>query len=218
MAKVEVDRLHELREARGWSQETLARKAGIDPKTLSSLLGGKECRIETLRLIADALGVKPAEIIKGAKTDPPPHLPKGLFKPSRFKARLRLDLDFNSYDELKDAHELIAVLMNRLEFSDEPDVTGFDEGSVLITLSMDGEDLEKLIQAYLRHRLDDLSIGAITVLSDEFQVPYNLPKTIDSELREQWQATRTADMPPEIPFDVDQPNEQSPKKSDNSAE
>lgn len=218
MAKVEADRLHELREARGWSQETLARKAGIDPKTLSSLLGGKECRIETLRLIADALGVQPAEIIKGAKTDPPPHIPKGLFKPSRFKARLRLDLDFNSYDELKDAHELIAVLMNRLEFPNEPDITGFDEGSVLITLSMDGEDLEKLIQAYLRHRLDDLHIGAITVLSDEFPMPYNLPKTIDAEVREQWQAVRRADSATEFPSDAEKPAERPQKTSDDSAD
>lgn len=218
MAKVEADRLHELREARGWSQETLARKAGIDPKTLSSLLGGKECRIETLRLIADALGVQPAEIIKGAKTDPPPNIPKGLFKPSRFKARLRLDLDFNSYDELKDAHQLIAVLMNRLEFPNEPDITGFDEGSVLITLSIDGEDLEKLINAYLRHRLDDLHIGAISVLSDEFEMPYNLPKNIDSEVRELWQAVRNADMTQDIRPHAGQPKDKQGNTNDTAAE
>lgn len=49
------------------------------------------------------------------------------------------------------------------------------------------------------YHLDDLPIGAITVLSDEFQMPYNLPKTIDSEICEQWQAVRNAYSAPEFP-------------------
>lgn len=218
MAKADVDAVQRLCDAKGWSHADLAKKTGVDEKTISSLFKGTEKQMATLRLVAEALGVEPAEIIKGAKTDAPPHLPKGLFKPSRFKARLRLDLDFNSYNELKDAHELIAVLMNRLEFSNEPDITGFDEGSVLITLSIDGEDLEKLINAYLRHRLDDLHIGAITVLSDEFPMPYNLPKTIDSEVREQWQAVRSADSATEFPSDAEKPAERPLKPLDDSAE
>lgn len=54
-------RVKELREAKGWSQEELARRVGVNSKTIynyeSGARGAKEPPLSTVRALADALGV-----------------------------------------------------------------------------------------------------------------------------------------------------------------
>lgn len=58
-------RLRELRLARELSQESLARKAGVDRTYVSSVERGKRnVSLETIYLLAEALGVHPAELLK----------------------------------------------------------------------------------------------------------------------------------------------------------
>jgi transcriptional regulator with XRE-family HTH domain len=53
-----------LRESKGWSQETLANKAGTSVKTISRLEnGGNEGRGGTMQKLAEALGVDLAELL-----------------------------------------------------------------------------------------------------------------------------------------------------------
>lgn len=53
-----------LRESKGWSQETLANKAGTSVKTISRLEnGGNEGRGGTMQKLAEALGVELAELL-----------------------------------------------------------------------------------------------------------------------------------------------------------
>lgn len=216
MALAKPDVISQLHQAKGWSQERLAEKAGIDPKTASNVMQGRSCKISTLALIAQALGVEPSKIIQGDFPDPESDTDRRsrsmTIKQRRSKARIRLDVDYNSYDELKDLSELIAVLMERIKAKDEVFVTDYAEGSVLVTLSMGHEDLEKLILAYLAHSLDDLPIGSITVLYDHGWRPSDLPQFVDSLTRDEWQAIRNSEIPPEVSPDVDTQSKSSHPK------
>ena len=53
--------LREVRENRLISVPELARKAGISPLTITRIEKGAPCRLETMRKILDALGLKPLE-------------------------------------------------------------------------------------------------------------------------------------------------------------
>jgi DNA-binding Xre family transcriptional regulator len=46
----------------GWNFKTLAEKSGVSRTTISLILSGKTCRIDTALKIANALGVKVGEI------------------------------------------------------------------------------------------------------------------------------------------------------------
>lgn len=59
-----LKRLRELREAQFWSQQDLADKAGVSRVTISRLETGLEAaRPSTARKLAEALGVKPRELV-----------------------------------------------------------------------------------------------------------------------------------------------------------
>ena len=50
-----------LREAQLLTKAELARKAGISPLTLARIEGGRDCRVDTMRKIILALGLRPAD-------------------------------------------------------------------------------------------------------------------------------------------------------------
>jgi transcriptional regulator with XRE-family HTH domain len=65
-------RVRALRDQRGWTNETLAYKAGVSVKTVSRLVNGRhDPRDNTLRKVAKALRTTPAEL-RGA----PPAMPR----------------------------------------------------------------------------------------------------------------------------------------------
>jgi transcriptional regulator with XRE-family HTH domain len=58
--------LKRLRRARGMNQEDLERESGVARATISALETGKrEAQPRTIRRLAEALGVKPEELMKG---------------------------------------------------------------------------------------------------------------------------------------------------------
>lgn len=71
-------RLAQLRDARGWSQEDLARRADVSTKTISRFENGRhDGRRGTVRQIVEALGVEESDLL-----GPPPD-PLGLAGPSQ---------------------------------------------------------------------------------------------------------------------------------------
>jgi transcriptional regulator with XRE-family HTH domain len=60
-------RVKQLREAKGWSQDELARRVGLTSKTISNYETGtrgvKEPPLSTVRALADALGVPLDELL-----------------------------------------------------------------------------------------------------------------------------------------------------------
>lgn len=66
-----ADRIRELREARGWSQEYLAHEAKVNRSYFAVLESGRRNpTIETLCKVAAALGVDVADLVRGAQDLP----------------------------------------------------------------------------------------------------------------------------------------------------
>lgn len=58
------DRIREVREARGWSQEHLGEQAGLDRKTIYRMeLAQYSTSIDFLMMVARALGVPPGSLM-----------------------------------------------------------------------------------------------------------------------------------------------------------
>ena len=56
-----ANKVRDLREEQLLTKAELARKAGISPLTLTRIESGCECRVDTMRKIIFALGLKPAD-------------------------------------------------------------------------------------------------------------------------------------------------------------
>ena len=52
-----MSRIRAARQARGWTQNELARKSGVSARTIHAVENGKSCRQATKRLLLNALGV-----------------------------------------------------------------------------------------------------------------------------------------------------------------
>ncbi len=53
-----IEKIHQLREERGWSVNNLAMESGLTQSTLSSMLGrNTPPKIDTLKMICNALGI-----------------------------------------------------------------------------------------------------------------------------------------------------------------
>ncbi|HXH36018.1 MAG TPA: helix-turn-helix transcriptional regulator [Plantibacter sp.] len=61
-------RIGELRRAKGWTQERLAAESGITTRTIQRLEAGSDASLETIGLIADALGVPVGELFIHVET------------------------------------------------------------------------------------------------------------------------------------------------------
>jgi transcriptional regulator with XRE-family HTH domain len=66
MPHVDGEKLTELREARFLSHRELAKRAGVSPQTVLNLEAGKtEAQRRSIRKLAEALGVDPADLVRG---------------------------------------------------------------------------------------------------------------------------------------------------------
>ena len=65
-----LPRLRELREAAMLSQRDLAERANLSPTTIVHAEAGQDVRFVTVRALAEALGVEPAELAKPARKAP----------------------------------------------------------------------------------------------------------------------------------------------------
>ncbi len=55
-----IERIEELRNARGWSVNKLAEKSGMSQSTLSSALSRNSLTVETLEKVCEGLGISPS--------------------------------------------------------------------------------------------------------------------------------------------------------------
>lgn len=61
--KTPGEKIEEILEEKDWSQNRLAREAGLRPSTVNSVINGTDPQVSTIKNIADALNMGPEEII-----------------------------------------------------------------------------------------------------------------------------------------------------------
>jgi transcriptional regulator with XRE-family HTH domain len=64
---VRLRRLRAVRDAKVLSQQELASKSGVTKTTIVHIEGGPDAHPATIRKLAEALGVEPAELMEKAK-------------------------------------------------------------------------------------------------------------------------------------------------------
>lgn len=194
MAKANADAIRRLREDKGWSQAKLAHKAGIDPKTLSSVLNGNPFREDTISRIADALAVTPADILE--RRDAP--VANLAMAPAsgekRYAVLLALAIPFDGLERPEGLARLVAQIGTQINAQHGIEVLDLRAGSVLITLELTAEDLTALIRAAMELNLDEIGFRSLHVLDEDFEMPDNLPPILglDEILRLRKQQRRSS--------------------------
>lgn len=178
MAKVQPELIHRLREMKGWSQSKLAQKAGIDAKTLSSVLNGKPYREDTISRIAEALGVTPGELLDGYASST-----AGVEVPTepRFEVKLVLSIPFEAVKTADGLSDLLRHISTLIDAKGAISVLDVKAGSVVLTLQMSEEDLRALILAAIVDDLEEIEFSSLTVLDEGFEMPFNLPHVLDAD-------------------------------------
>ena len=74
--KADIQRIQSLCISRGWSREQLASKAIVSPRTLDSIMAGKQAVLSTFAKIAKALDAPVESILEGYEP-PQPYQKKG---------------------------------------------------------------------------------------------------------------------------------------------
>jgi transcriptional regulator with XRE-family HTH domain len=69
--KIDSTLVKKLRTAENWSQEQLSEKSGLSLRTIQRLENGGNASIESVRALADAFGIDPAELILNGETETP---------------------------------------------------------------------------------------------------------------------------------------------------
>jgi transcriptional regulator with XRE-family HTH domain len=72
---VQIPRLREWRELRGWTQKDLAHESGVSARSIAGYETGASVRPRTARKLAEALDVEVAELVMSPKGSAPPSQP-----------------------------------------------------------------------------------------------------------------------------------------------
>lgn len=153
--------IRKLREAKGWSQQTLADEAIVSFKTISSMEQGKRAQLSTFKKVAEALGVTPTDLIEQheqlqAASTPPTSQPD-----KRVQITLTLSIPFQDFDETEGIDRLSTFLMQVISSKNAMLVTNVTPSSVKLTMLVDEEDAPRLVQAFANHKLDDIQAAEL---------------------------------------------------------
>jgi transcriptional regulator with XRE-family HTH domain len=150
LVKVDGSALERLRKAAGLTIEDLADKSGVSTRTLNSYTAGKEARISSLKYVADALGVEFRTLLK----QPPS---KELLQ-SPVEKRVQIDINvsipYETFEESSQLAAFLAMLQSVLSPQSNINVIRVKEGSTIITVEMDIEDVVKLLELFFKESLN----------------------------------------------------------------
>lgn len=171
MPKIRPDVVQRLREGKGWSQEELARKAGIDAKTMSRMVKGLECNISTVALVASALHTEAAEIIDNGEPAPKPVNKSHGTPPDKVRiifgemidVTMGIECMFELFKEVDALGPFLESLAKSAQLRDKIEVKEIAQGSVRLTVSVSQEDYVRLMAAFEKHKLDNLDVKEIAV-------------------------------------------------------
>lgn len=204
MPLLKKDRVKQLREAKGWSQETLSTKAIMSLKTISSIENGASARISTVGKLAKALGVEPSALLAESTTQeaqtaivslPPTQQPAGGGPNDAVEVVLKIRLPFERFDETKGIEGILAFLAATIRAKQAIVETEVLPGSIVMILRMDEEDAMALAQAMLRFELDAINV-------EEISTPDFSDRHISTELKDNSPEVRTKSAEIEANFDV----------------
>lgn len=152
---VDGQKLTELRLAKGLSVEDLAEKSKVSEKTIRSMQKGARCYINTVRVVAAALGVQCATLLTG---DPPapPH------SSDRIRVVIHLPRNLKEFDQADELRQILESLQTLLGGDLEMDVQDIESGSIIVTFEMNESGVFSLYSAILDGSIKALGIQRVS--------------------------------------------------------
>jgi transcriptional regulator with XRE-family HTH domain len=142
------DRIRVLREGRGWTQEDLAKRSGVNEKTISKMEMSKRVMLKMLSYVADALDVQCRELIDRRAANEVSALADACemspnqSSPDRVRVRLRFEGVFEDLDEAIAFLKQFKASLHAKQPVCEIEV---DSGSLLVTLEMSIYDIDRFL-------------------------------------------------------------------------
>jgi transcriptional regulator with XRE-family HTH domain len=166
------EKIKEVREAKGWSQERLARATRRSERTIQSIERGEACYRSTLNVIAEALGSSYLSLVLKADLTPIPKDQK------RVIAIIAVKIDYSEFDETIDLAKLIEDISQRCGFKDAVEVIHVKKGSVIITLNLSESDFIRLLRRKQNSGGKSTTVDVLDLV-EHITVSEELPKPID---------------------------------------
>jgi transcriptional regulator with XRE-family HTH domain len=153
--KANHPKLESLRIARGMSRQKLADKAIVSPRTLDSIVAGKQAALSTFSKLAKALDAPVESILEGYED---PVVPEERL----WKVTITISTPFDRFDETKDLPVFLSRLYSLLG-GDGVSFINVKPGSTKINVALTNEQVFKIVTAYLTSKLDVLKVKQIIV-------------------------------------------------------
>jgi len=153
--KANHPKLESLRIARGMSRQKLADKAIVSPRTLDSIMAGKQAAISTFSKLAKALDAPVESILEGYE-DPDAPIER------LWKVTITISTPFDRFDETKDLPVFLSRLSSLLG-GDGISCINVKPGSTKINVDLTNDQVINIVTTYLRRRLDVLKVRQIIV-------------------------------------------------------
>ncbi len=160
---INVSALKKARNDRGWSQETLAKKAGVSIGTVSRAERGVEIERDFAERLATAVGVRLSQILQEA-----PPVSQALEEsppPGRERVELVFNLNAEHLDAANQAHfvgNVVAELERNGAIKNRVLLVKIIMGSIRVILEVDNEDAERLLEAFQQGKLAYLDVTTVT--------------------------------------------------------
>jgi transcriptional regulator with XRE-family HTH domain len=160
---INASALKKARNERGWSQETLAKKAGVSIGTVSRAERGVEIERDFAERLASAVGSRLSQILQEAppvsqaQEESPP--------PGRERVELVFNLNAENLDAANQAHfvgNVVAELERNGAIKNRVLLVKIIMGSIRVILEVDNEDAERLLEAFQQGKLAYLDVTTVT--------------------------------------------------------
>ncbi len=160
---INASALKKARNDRGWSQETLAKKAGVSIGTVSRAERGVEIERDFAERLATAVGFRVAQILQEAppvsqaQEEPPP--------PGRERVELVFNLNAEKLDAANQAQlvgNVVAELERNGAIKNRVLLVKIIMGSIRVILEVDKEDAERLLEAFQQGKLAYLDVTTVS--------------------------------------------------------
>jgi len=164
--KEEIERLRKLK---GWTVEDLAEETGLSLRTVQNALRGSAVDLRTLRIIAEKLGVEYQKLVVD---EPQPIVAADDAQTSHASDQM-ITISFSVavskelLERSENAKNFIENLRQFIGAVQKMGITGIEDGSAIITVTMTPGDAEKLVEHFLAGHLDQFLITEVRVPDDE---------------------------------------------------
>jgi transcriptional regulator with XRE-family HTH domain len=152
----DLKRLDNLRIKRGWTLQQLAAKAIVSVRTLNSIRQGKSVDLTTVSKLARAFGEPLESLLVGYS----PEAPVETTTP-RIEVQLKLSIPFEDFDEAEHLTSFIEALTKLIGAKGMVNIADVKDGSTIVTVDVEEDDMCRLIAAYLDGRLEPLDVTGI---------------------------------------------------------